>query len=258
MNFYPIFWKEMLIIRKKPWRFLASSMVMPLLYLVTFGWGLGRGMNVNGGTYLEFVLPGILALSAMNNSFGPVSTSLNISKLYTKTIEEVLVSPVSHWDIVLGRSLTGFVRGMFSALALLVVGMVSGVHIWLSISFFMVLGITAFCFASMGVVAAMLARSHEDMSNFNSFFIIPMSFLAGTFFSPDRLPEPFHTLILVYPLTHASMLLRAIASGRDLAVLSVIVLALYTAVFFYLAGGLVKNRGEVGSSLAGRAWRGFR
>ncbi len=42
MNFYPVFWKEILLIRKKPWRFLASSLVMPVLYLVTFGWGLGR------------------------------------------------------------------------------------------------------------------------------------------------------------------------------------------------------------------------
>jgi ABC-2 type transport system permease protein len=83
MNFYPIFWKELLLIRKKPWRFLASSLVMPVLYLVTFGWGLGRGMGADGGAYLAFVLPGILALSAMNNSFTPVSTSLNISRLYT-------------------------------------------------------------------------------------------------------------------------------------------------------------------------------
>ena len=125
MNFYPIFWKEMMLIRKKPWRFLASSLVMPLLYLVTFGWGLGRGMNMGGGRYLEFVLPGILALSAMNNSFSPVSTSLNISKLYTKTLEEVLVSPVSPWDITLGRTLTGLVRGLFSALMLMLVGLAS-------------------------------------------------------------------------------------------------------------------------------------
>ena len=48
MNFYPIFWKDMMVIRKKPWKFLASSMIMPLLYLVTFGWGLGRGMNIQG------------------------------------------------------------------------------------------------------------------------------------------------------------------------------------------------------------------
>jgi ABC-2 type transport system permease protein len=241
MNFYPIIWKEMLLIRKKPWRFLASSMVMPLLYLVTFGWGLGRGMNVGGGTYLEFVLPGILALSAMNNSFSPVSASLNISKLYTKTLEEVLVSPVSPWDITLGRTLTGLVRGMFSALMLMLVGLASGVHLHYSPAFFLVLALTAFCFGAAGVAAAMIAHTHEDMANFNSFFIIPMSFLAGTFFSPDRLPQPFESLILVYPLTHASLALRALASGGIPSSGSVLVLAAYTVMFFCLAGRLVRR-----------------
>jgi ABC-2 type transport system permease protein len=241
MNFYPIFWKEMMLIRKKPWRFLASSMVMPLLYLLTFGWGLGRGMNVGGGRYLDFVLPGILALSAMNNSFGPVSTSLNISKLYTKTIEEVLVSPVSAWDIALGRSLTGLVRGMFSAFLLMLVGLAAGVHMQITLNFMVVLALTAFCFGAAGVAAAMLARTHEDMANFNSFFIVPMSFLAGTFFSPDRLPQPFQSAILAYPLTHASILLRTLAAGDDPSLASILVLTAYTAIFFYLAATLVRK-----------------
>jgi len=241
MNCYPIIWKELLLIRKKPWRFLASSLVMPVLYLVTFGWGLGRGMNTGSGTYLEFVLPGILALSAMNNSFTPVSTSLNISKLYTKTLEEVLVAPLSPWDITLGRTLTGLGRGLFSALMLLLVGMVSGVHLHLSILFFAVLALTSFCFGAAGVAAAMITRTHEDMANVNSFFIIPMSFLAGTFFSPDRLPEPFRSLILVYPLTHASILARALASGDHMPLLSLLMLMAYTVVFFLLAGRMMKR-----------------
>ncbi|MDH4161515.1 MAG: ABC transporter permease [Nitrospirota bacterium] len=242
MNFYPIFWKDLLLIRKKPWKFLASSMVMPVLYLVTFGWGLGRGMAMaNGGTYLDFVLPGLLVMSAMNNSFGPVSTSVNVSKLYTKTIEEVLVSPVSHWDIALGRALMGLVRGMFSALLLLVVGLLSGARLHLSPGLVLVLGLTSFCFASAAVAAAMVAKSHEDMSNFNSFVIIPMSFLAGTFFTPDKLPEPFHSAVLIYPLTHASMLLRAFAAGEVPSIPSLLILTAYAALFFYLAGRMVKR-----------------
>ena len=241
MNFYPIFWKDMLLIRKKPWKFLASSMVTPILYLVTFGWGLGRGMNMAGGTYLDFVLPGLLALSAMNNSFGPVSTSVNVSKLYTKTIEEVLVSPVGPWSIALGRALSGTVRGLFSAFLLLIVGLASGVHMALSPFIALVLGLTAFCFASAGVAAAIVAKSHEDMSNFNSFVIIPMSFLAGTFFLPDKLPEPFRSMIMVYPLTHANILLRAFARGSVPDALSVIILAAYAAFFFYLAGRMLKR-----------------
>jgi ABC-type multidrug transport system permease subunit len=242
MNFYPIFWKDMLLIRKKPWKFLAASMVMPLLYLLTFGWGLGRGVSMaGGGTYLDFVLPGLIVLSAMNNSFGPVSTSVNVSKLYTKTIEEVLVSPIGPWSIALGRSFTGLVRGLFSACLLLVIGVLAGVKVALSPLFFLVLALTAFCFASAAVAAAMVAKSHEDMSNFNSFVIVPMSFLAGTFFTPDKLPEPFHSAILVYPLTHASMALRALASGGDPGIASLLTLAAYAGLFFYLAGRMVKR-----------------
>jgi ABC-type multidrug transport system permease subunit len=81
------------------------------------------------------------------------------------------------------------------------------------------------------------------MANFNSFFILPMSFLAGTFFSPDKLPEPFRSLILVYPLTHASILMRALASGNELVPGSVVVLVAYTIVFFFVAGRLVKRTG---------------
>jgi ABC-type multidrug transport system permease subunit len=242
MNFYPIFWKDMLLITKKPGKFLAASMVTPLLYLITFGWGLGRGMNMaGGGTYLDFMMPGLLALSAMNNSFGPVSTSVNVSKLYTKTIEEVLVSPVSPWSIALGRTLTGTVRGLFSACLLMIVGFISGVRMDLSPAFFLVIALTAFCFAAAAVAAAMVAKSHEDMSNFNSFVIIPMSFLSGTFFSPDKLPEPFQSMILVYPLTHASIVLRTLAAGRTPDFASVLILAAYAALFFYLAGRMMKR-----------------
>ena len=70
------------------------------------------------------------------------------------TLEEVLVSPVSHWDIVLGRTLTGLMRGLFSSLMILLVGIVSGGHLHLSAAFFFVLALTAFCFGAAGVAGA--------------------------------------------------------------------------------------------------------
>jgi ABC-type polysaccharide/polyol phosphate export permease len=68
-----------------------------------------------------------------------------------------------------------------------------------------------------------------------------MSFLAGTFFAPDKLPEPFHSAILVYPLTHASLTLRTVAVGGEPSALSLFVLAAYAVLFFYLAGSMVKR-----------------
>lgn len=126
---------------------------------------------------------------------------------------------------------------------LMTVGLVSGVHLHLSFEFFLVLALTAFCFGAAGVAAAMFAHTHEDMANFNSFFIVPMSFLAGTFFSPDQLPQPFESLVLAYPLTHASMLLRALGSGSQPPGASLLVLAAYTVLFFYLGVRLVRRTG---------------
>ena len=104
MNFYPIFWKEMMLIRKKPWRFLASSMVMPVLYFVTFGWGLGRGINVGGGKHLDFVLPGILARARLFHEWqsqtGAASGLVRILRPHTShlVIYRILLYPVYHME----------------------------------------------------------------------------------------------------------------------------------------------------------------
>jgi len=240
-GFYTIFWREMLAIRKRFLRFLSGSLVMPVLYLVTFGWGIGRGVRVEGGSYLDFVLAGIIALSAMNNSFNGVAVTLNISKLYYRTIEEILVAPVSPWSIALGRVLAGCVRGLFSAGLIVLISLALPAHLHVGPAFVGIVLLTCFAFGSLGVVAAMLARTHEDMANFSNFVILPMAFLSGTFFSPDRLPEPFRSVVMVYPLTHAAASLRALAAGRPPALPSVLWLFVCAAAFFLLAGCLVRR-----------------
>ena len=240
-GFYTIFWREMLSIRKKFWKFFAGSLIMPSLYLITFGWGVGRGMHLQGLDYMVFVLPGIIALSAMNNSFSGVAVTLNISKLYYRTIEEILVSPVSPWSIALGRVLAGCFKGLFSAMLLILISYMLHVQIHYTPAFFVVLFLTCFIFASLGVLAAMLAKSHEDMTNFTNFVILPMAFLSGTFFPPDRLPEPFASLILVYPLTHSAMALRSIVAGEGVPFASLTVILLYGLLFFVLGGRAIKR-----------------
>jgi ABC-2 type transport system permease protein len=240
-GFYTIFWREMLSIRKKFLKFLAGSLVMPSLYLITFGWGLGRGMNVEGMSYLVFVLPGIIALAAMNNSFSGVAVTLNISKLYYRTIEEILVSPVGPWSIALGRVLAGCFRGLFSAGLLILISLILDIQIAYTPFFFLVLFLTCFVFASLGVLAAMVAKSHEDMTNFTNFVILPMAFLSGTFFPPDRLPKVFASLVNVYPLTHAALSLRSIAVGHGVPPGSLLVILLYAALFFILGGRAIQR-----------------
>ena len=239
--FYTIFWREMLGIRKKWVKFLAGSLVMPCLYLVTFGWGLGRDVRVQGLDYLTFVLPGIIALSAMNNSFSGVAVTLNISKLYYRTIEEILVAPVGPVSLALGRVLAGCFKGLFSAGLLMGISLLLHARLHYGPAFLAVLFATCFVFASLGVLAAMLARSHEDMTNFTNFVILPMAFLSGTFFPPDRLPRFFAGLVRLYPLTHAAVALRALGTGQAAPLGSAAWVAAWAVVLFGLAVAAVRR-----------------
>jgi Nod factor-specific ABC transporter NodJ protein len=227
----------MIVLRRTFSKFFASRLVGPLLYLVAFGWGLGRSIQMDGGSYLEFIVPGIIALSAMNTSFSAVGINLNMSRLYHKTLDEYLIAPISPGAFVLGKVLAGTVRGLIACLIILALAFLFGARLAANGWFFLVVLLTCFLFSALGAVAAMVVNSHEDMANFSTFVILPMSFLCGTFFSPDRLPQVFSFVIEILPLTHASYLLRAIGSGTGMPGLSLAALVLYTAVFY--AGGVL-------------------
>lgn len=177
MEFYTVFWREMIVLKRTFYKFFASRLVSPLLYLVAFGWGLGRGIRMDGGNYLEFVVPGIIALSAMNTSFNAVGISLNISRLYYKILEEYLIAPLSAGSFVLGQVLAGTVRGLIAALIILGLAFLFGARLTLSVWFFVIIILTCFLFAALGVVAAMIINSHEDMANFSTFVMLcPVTF----------------------------------------------------------------------------------
>jgi len=235
MDCYTVFWREMLVLKRTLWKFLATRLVGPVLYLIAFGWGLGRSIRTDGGSYLEFVLPGIIALSAMTVSFNATGITLNMSRLYHKTLEEYLIAPISSFSFVLGKVLAGTVRGLLGALVILVLGFLFGARPLLCGWFFVVIFATCFLFAALGVVAAMTVPSHEDMANFSTFVILPMAFLCGTFFRAEQLPGIAADIVYALPLTHSSYGLRALAAGEGLPVLSLLVLAGYTAAFLAVA-----------------------
>lgn len=231
----------MVVLRRTFGKFFSSRLVGPLLYLVAFGWGLGRGIQMDGGNYLEFIVPGIIALSAMNTSFSVVGINLNMSRLYYKTLDEYLVAPISACSFVLGKVLAGTVRGLIDSMIIMMLAFLFGAHLVVNVWFLLVVLLTCFLFSALGAVAAMVVNSHEDMANFSTFVILPMSFLCGTFFSPDCLPKVFGYIIDVLPLTHACYLLRALASGQGIMPLSLVVLVVYAMVFFAAGGAAVRK-----------------
>ena len=176
-------------------------------------------------------MPGIIALKSMNISFTSVASPLNMSRLYHKTLEEYLIAPISSVSIVIGKVLAGALRGLISSVLIIALAYAFGAHLIINFCFLLTLVLNCLVFASMALVAAMTMNSHEDMANFNTFFLMPMSFLCATFFVPDHLPLFLNGIIQILPLTHASIALRAIAMSGVVPVFSLVIMLCYIIVF---------------------------
>ena len=244
MDFIVVFERELLTFRRRFWRYFFAGMVNPLLLLTAFGWGLGRGIKLEGVSYLNYVVPGIIALSVMNTSFTSVGVALNISRRYTKTFENYLVAPIAAHSIVLGKVLGGMLRGLLSAAIIVVLAHLYGAQVSLSTAAVATIAVTSFLFASLGMLVGMLIWSHEDMNTFNALFITPMMFLSGTFFSLQSIPAWVATLIKLLPLTHASLCLRAAMLGREFPLASFVVLLAFALAFFLASIFAVRRSSE--------------
>jgi len=240
---YSVLWEDLKILRHLWQRFLITGLMSPLLYLLAFGFGLGRGINMEGVSYLEFVIPGIVALTAMTTSFSSAGMKLNVDRLYYKSFDEFLMAPISPLSLILGKSLIGVLRGLIVSLSFMTIGIVIS-PINVNPLFALTLLITCFVFAFMGVLAALLAKSHQDMSTFSSLVILPMTFLGGTFFSVGQLPQALKVFLYIIPLTHSSQCLRAVTLGHPFPWLSLLVLVGF-GVAFLLGCILVLRRTSI-------------
>jgi len=238
---YAILWSDLTILKRRIGRYLITTLVSPLLYLAAFGWGLGRGIDMNGTSYLEFVVPGIIALTAMTTSFNGSATRLNVDRLYFHSFDECLMAPVGLLSLLTGKALIGVARGLVGSFAFIGAAMIIAPQMNLSILFIVLLILTCITFSLLGVLAALLAKSHQDLATFSSLILLPMTFLGGTFFSLNQVPTGLKMALYALPLTHSSLCLRAATLGQPMPWPSFFALVCFAAVFF-LAGMAVLKK----------------
>lgn len=226
-----VFWRDWIVLRRRLVKFLLSRMVAPMLYLVAFGWGLGKSIPATAtGSYLDFLVPGILALNSMNISFNSVGPPLHTARMYHRSLEEYLVAPIKPLAFIIGKIAAGTLRGILSSIIIVALAYAFGANFHINTFFVSVLTLNCIIFSALGFIAAMSINSHEDMGSFNTYLLLPMSFLCGTFFSPDKLPVFFKVIVELLPLTHTSTLLRAIGIGNEFSFASMVVLLIYVVV----------------------------
>ncbi|MEO0034924.1 MAG: hypothetical protein RLZZ501_947 [Pseudomonadota bacterium] len=205
-----IFRREMQLYRAKLSRptFVVSALVTPLMYLVVFGLGLGRQVRIEGGDYLTFLVPGLMAMAAMSNAFTAVASGINIARFYHRTWQIIMLAPVTPLAVVAGTVGAGMARGLFAATLVGAAGLAAGWRPEPTLAMPAALLLETALFAGLGLVIGLNTRSTEEHTTYTNFLITPMGFFCGTFFPlaslPGWLAAPLHLL----PLTHAVIALR--------------------------------------------------
>lgn len=173
------------------------------LYFVIFGQLIGSQLsNIAGYSYIDYIIPGIILMSIINNAYANVVASFYMSK-FSHFIEEMIVSPMPNYLILLGYVIGGVARGLIVGL---VVAFIStfftdlNVHSYFIL--FLVVILTAILFSLAGFINAVYANSFDDISIIPTFVLIPLTYLGGIFYSIDMLPEFWQNVSLVNPILY--------------------------------------------------------
>jgi ABC-type multidrug transport system permease subunit len=207
MRILSIIWYEAIIFKRRFWSITLGMMVSPILYLIAFGWGLGA-TTVNGMSYLSFVIPGIIAMSSMTNSYSTVANNINIARTYDKTFEEFMIAPLNMRSYAFGKILASALRGIYSALLIVLLCLIFKAGVKFDLYTAGIIVLNCLVFSAMGFIVGILIESHMGMSKFQNFVMTPMSFLCGTFFPLESMPVVLKQIIWILPLSQTSIAMR--------------------------------------------------
>ncbi len=215
------------------------------LYFIIFGNLIGSQIgDINGHKYMDYIVPGLILMAVITNSYGNVVSSFYSAK-FQKSIEELLVSPTPNYLILVGYVAGGVARGIIVGIVVTVVAMFfSDIQIHSYTLSLLIFILTATLFSIAGLINAIYANSFDDISIIPTFVLTPLTYLGGIFYSIDMLPEFWQTLSLGNPILYMISSFRYGMIGitdTDLTT-SILIITGFTAVLFSYAMYLL-NRG---------------
>jgi len=187
--------KEVRRFLRVPGQTLASPLVTTSLYFLVFGWSIGHQLReVDGVPYARFIVPGLVVMGVVQNAYLNSASSLFVMKLQG-TMVDLLVSPLAYWEILAGFVGAAVLRGLLvGGITWLVAGLFTGFQVAHPLLAVAMLVMVAVVFAGLGVATSIWAQSFEQVNFIPTFFILPLTFLGGVFYSARALPpalEPF-------------------------------------------------------------------
>jgi len=182
---------------------IIPPVVMVGLYFVIFGKLIGQRIGeMDGMSYVDFIMPGLVMMSIITNSYANVVSSFYGAK-YSHYIEEMLIAPIPNIVILIGYVTGGIVRGMSVGIAVTLVSLFFtdfSIHaplIVIGIAF-----LTAFLFSLAGLINGVFARTFDDVTIIPTFVLTPLTYLGGIFYSIRLLPETWQQVSLINPILY--------------------------------------------------------
>jgi len=180
---------------------VIPGLISSVLYILIFGFTLEQRISeIQGISYTMFILPGLIMMNTLTNASSNTSSSMLQMKLLQQ-LPDLLTAPLSGFEIALAYIIGGTVRGMVNGILVLIVGVVLidlPVHDIAGTLLFIFL--VSWAFSSMGLVMGQIAESWDQLAMIQNFFLTPLSFLGGVFYSINMLPSWAQSLSFLNPI----------------------------------------------------------
>ncbi len=182
---------------------LVPPAINSFLYMVIFGTLIGSQVDdVGSNSYIEFIVPGIIMMTVITNSYGNVVSSFFSTK-FQRNIEELLISPVHNFFIMAGYVTGGVLRGLCVGFVVALVSLIfTHLPMYSVIQTFSIMVLAATLFSLAGLINAIYARSFDDITIIPSFVLTPLTYLGGIFYSIRMLPDFWQTVSQINPVLY--------------------------------------------------------
>lgn len=214
---------------------LLPPAITMTLYFAIFGNLIGSRIGQMGGfSYMEYIVPGLIMMSVITNSYSNVSSSFFSAK-FQHSIQELLVSPTPNWVILLGYVLGGVARGLLVGLIVTILSLFfTNLLVENLLLTVLVVFLTAVMFSLGGFVNALYAQNFDDVSIIPTFVLTPLTYLGGVFYSIDLLPDFWQSLSLLNPVLYMVNAFRfGILGVSDIdAYWALVMISVFILVFF--------------------------
>ncbi len=182
---------------------VLPPVITTALYFVIFGNLIGSQIDdIDGFRYMDYIVPGLILMAVISNAYSNVVSSFYSAK-FSRSVEELLVSPIPNYLVLAGFVAGGVARGMIVGLAVTIVAMFfSDIQIYSYTITVVVFLLTSILFSIAGFINAVYANSFDDISIIPTFVLTPLTYLGGIFYSIEMLPEFWQNISLINPILY--------------------------------------------------------